>query len=181
MGISVLAAALGGFTAWMLGRMVSWLVRRNRLIAFLTAKLETDFRHAHASKKWVQRTVDVALVEGKPVSSSASFYADDLSSYSSIRQLFIELLFKKEMVLLIKAVNTLQEIECLMDGFCVSLMQFETSGKPLNQPAKRLLDTKAMRIVQLIDLLPRDVPNLASLPEDYAGKIGPEVMVEPAA
>jgi hypothetical protein len=177
MTLQIISAALGGFAAWLLGRSVALIVKRNRLKNYLEVCLWIHFEGARDSQKWLTRVMSDTLKEGQVVDGAPLYTRDELDDLTSVREQSVELLTRREMVRLTKCFRTLWELEALFKGFCRRLREHQDTRQPLDHDSVVHLVKRARRINALIDLLPKQLKSLDDLPEDYAGRIGAEVLV----
>lgn len=177
MTIQIISAALGGFAAWLLGRLVALIVKRDRLKSYLEVCLWNHFEGARDNQKWLVRVMSDTLKEGQVVDGAPLYTRDELEDLSSVREKSVELLTRSEMVRLTKCFRSLWEIEALFEGFCCRLREHQGKSQPLDHGSVIHLIKRARRINALIDLLPKQLQSLKDLPEDYAGRIGAEVLV----
>jgi hypothetical protein len=173
----IIGAALGGFTAWLLGRFVALSAKRNRLRTYLEVCLLAHFEGARDNQKWLVRVMSDTVREGQQVDGAPAYTRDELDDLSSIRAQSIELLTRSETIRLTKCFRALWEIEALFEGFCSWLRDYQKTMQPLDHENAIHLIKRARRINALIDLLPKQLKSLNELPDDYAGRIGAEVLV----
>ncbi|MCC7342942.1 MAG: hypothetical protein IT170_17805 [Bryobacterales bacterium] len=173
----LLAAALGGFVAWLLGRCVAIAVRRQRLMSYLTVCLWNHFEDARENQRWLTRVEKDTLQVGRVVDGAPLYSRDELEDLASVRNQCIDLLTQSEMVRLTKCFRSLWEIEVLLEGFCTRLREIQAANQPLEHGAVLHLRKRAERIHALVNLLPGQLHSLRDLPVDYAGRIGARELV----
>lgn len=176
----IISAGVGGFVAWVLTKSASYLILRHRLSCYLIVSLNVSFHGDRENLRWLRKVVEQQLNPGTIVTGAPFYEKDDLSSLTSTRDRALQLLTKRELILVEKAIQALWEIEVLFGGFCRTLCEMQDRGQPLDTAATHLLRMRASRLATLIEILPERIRTMRDLPEDYAGKIGPDVLVPPS-
>jgi len=180
MNSAIVAAAVGGFLAWMLGRVAASIVLRYRLSAYLTTMLNIHFAGLRDHQSWLQQMIQTSVQPGRMVAGAPFYTKSDLTEFSSIQEHYLQLLFKSELKKLTKCTKCLWEIEILYDGFCRSLLEAQNARVPLDKDRVEFFRRRAQRINSYISCLPTALASLRDLPDDYSGKISATALIIPA-
>lgn len=180
MTTTIVAAALGGFFAWLLGRSVTILVLRMRLLTYLTTVLNVHFRNVKDNQSWLTQALQHAIVPGRLVDGAPMYTKDALADVVDVRLRCLELLTRKELVKLTKCFNCLWEIEVLFAGFCESLRETQDRRETLSEDDVVFFHKRAQRLNAHIDKIPAQIRSISELEDDYAGTISAATLVIPA-
>jgi len=159
------AAALGGFIAWLLGKLVTFLTIRQRLLAYHVTVLNQHFLSILESRSWLDGFVSSTIVVGQQVNGAPRYTPDDFEDITAVRERSLELLSKSELVKFVCCVNHLIEVDRLMHGFCDSAKEFQNKDVVLNEGNVEFLSKRAERIVSIMALFPEKIASLKDLPE----------------
>lgn len=180
MTTTVIAAAIAGFSAWILQRSVTVLIVRRRLLTYLTTVLNVHFHNVKDNQAWLRQALLQTIVPGRLVDGAPMYTKDTLADVTDVRQRCLELLTRTELVKLTKCFNYLWEIEALFAGFCQSLREQQDTRKTLSEDDVAFFQNRAQRINAHIDKMPTQIRSISELVDDYAGTISAATLVLPA-
>ena len=175
--LSIVAAALGGFSSWLLISSTLYLVERRRLLAFLVAVLNNRLRDCNEYVDWVDSVCDKTLKPEHVVKTAANVTPNDLDALRGTRELQLRLLSQKELVRALKAEDAIWEIEVLTAAFGETLREYLDSQRVLNEQDVEFQKERANRIARLVKLLPDKIRSLTDLPTDYRGRVTADGLV----
>ncbi len=173
----VLAAALGGFLAWMLTKATGYWVLRQRFLHYMVVVVNAHLRQYQDLDQWLRAVREKTIKDGHIVKLAAKYTVDKLEDLTAVRPDALRLLTQDEIVKITLLLHRLTELEALVDGFCAMLVEYQSAGTPLTPPDVDYLRLKQDRIFSYMHLVPKAVESIAALPAEYPGIIGADSLV----
>jgi hypothetical protein len=174
----IAAAGFGGFIGWLLTKIVTLIVLRKRLIAYLVVVINGHMDQYRETKKWLEAVKDKTIKKNHVIKLAATYHENDMSDLADMRSDCLQLLKKSELIKTTKLHQRMLEIEDLLAGFCEDLTNYRKNGTTLSESSVDYLQKKIERIKSYMDKFPLEkIQTLDQLPDDYAGVHGADVLV----
>lgn len=175
----IVAAAAGGFLAWLVIESAQYFVLRQRLTSYLVIQVNRKLWTIKQNCDWIREIEKTNVHDGFIIKGWAQFTSDGIAELTDTRELMLRYLSRNDIEKMTKFTSVLWESECLVSGFCGDLEDYAKKKVPLKSGDCDFLSAKVRRIVKISDILPTRIRQLEELPTDYAGILGPTSVLVP--
>jgi len=165
----LLITIIGGAVLWMLKEVVTYFVRRNRVLCALESDISFQQSEVNDDLASVTALFDSGMLKtGNKISFPLKYNPEPhmvLNAYLSCLPNFVR---SKSLIRIFKFYDAVSEFESALAGFCDLLCLWEQREKKLDESDIKHLKTRLDRMKSIANAITqKSIESISELPEDY--------------
>lgn len=165
----LLITIIGGAILWALKEIITYFVRRNRVLCALESDISFQQSEVNDDLASISALFDSEILKsGNKISFPLKYSPEPqvvLNAYLSCLPNFVR---SKSLIRIFKFYDAVSEFEAALAGFCDLLCLWEERGKTLDDSDVKHLKTRLDRMTSIANAITqKSINSISELPEDY--------------